>query len=75
MNNYDPLGDAFSLMRMQSELMAKDAEIDKLRHQVEALREAGDSMWYCFRHLKRVNKSEIEDAIDDWNYARNGVTK
>ena len=36
----------------------------------EALREAGDALWYCLRHLDRIDAEEIAEAIEDWQEAR-----
>ena len=36
----------------------------------EALREAGDALWYCLRHLARIEAEEIAEAIEDWQEAR-----
>lgn len=36
----------------------------------EALREAGDALWYCLRHLNRIDAEEIAEAIEDWQEAR-----
>jgi len=72
---FQHLNDGLSLMRMQNELMAKDAQIDRLQRQVESLREAGDKIWYCLRHIKSVHADEIKDSTDKWNEARNGIIK
>jgi hypothetical protein len=35
------------------------------------MREAGDAIWYCVRHAKRVDPAELIEAIEDWQEARN----
>ena len=37
------------------------AENARLRRRCEALREAGDEIWYCYRHREPLN-----DAIAEW---------
>jgi hypothetical protein len=36
----------------------------------EALREAGDELWFCLRHGKRLSVAEIQEAVEDWQVAR-----
>lgn len=37
------------------------AENARLRRRCEALREAGDEIWYCYRH-----REPLADAIAEW---------
>jgi hypothetical protein len=55
----------------QNELLAANARIKQLEERLEALREAGDDIWYCVRHAKTVNPQELIEAIDHWQEARN----
>jgi len=55
----------------QNELLAANARIKQLEERLEALREAGDDIWYCVRHAQTVNPQELIEAIDHWQEARN----
>ena len=58
-------------MHGQNLLAAKDARIKQLEEHLEGMREAGDAIWYCVRHAKRVDPAELQDAIEEWKEARN----
>ena len=45
--------------------------IKQLEERLEAMREAGDAIWYCVRHAKTVSPEELIEAIVDWQEARN----
>jgi hypothetical protein len=45
--------------------------VEALERYNEGMREAGDELWYCLRHMGRVSASEVSDAVDDWKEARN----
>ena len=67
----DPIEDAFKSLHQGNLLAAKDARIKQLEERLEAMREAGDAIWYCVRHAKRVDPAELLEAIEDWQEARN----
>lgn len=46
------------------------AKVADLEHKLAGLREGGDGLWYCLRHLKRVSADEIADAVEDYTEAR-----
>lgn len=68
---FDPIGSAFNALNAQNQLAAKDARIRQLEERLEAMREAGDEMWYCFRHAQRISPEELLEAMEDWREARN----
>ena len=49
------------------------AENDALRHRVEALRESGDGLWYCLRHIKMVSPADRQEYIDEWVDTRDNL--
>lgn len=67
----DPIDDAFKSLHQGNLLAAKDARIRQLEERLEAMREAGDAIWYCVRHAQRVHPEELIEAIEDWKEARN----
>ena len=67
----DPIEDAFKSLHQGNLLAAKDARIKQLEERLEGMREAGDAIWYCVRHAKRVDPAELIEAIEDWKEARN----
>jgi hypothetical protein len=67
----DPIDDAFKALHQGNLLAAKDARIKQLEERLEAMREAGDAIWYCVRHAQRVHPEELIEAIEDWQEARN----
>lgn len=67
----DPIEDAFKALHQGNLLAAKDARIKQLEERLEGMREAGDAIWYCVRHAKRVDPAELIEAIEDWQEARN----
>ena len=67
----DPIEDAFKSLHQGNLLAAKDARIRQLEERLEGMREAGDAIWYCVRHAKRVDPAELIEAIEDWQEARN----
>jgi hypothetical protein len=68
---FDPISAAMGAMHGQNLLAAKDARIKQLEERLEGMREAGDQLWYCVRHAKRVDPAELIEAIEDWQEARN----
>ena len=67
----DPIEDAFKSLHQGNLLAAKDARIKQLEERLESMREAGDAIWYCVRHANRVDPSELIEAVEDWQEARN----
>jgi hypothetical protein len=67
----DPIEDAFKSLHQGNLLAAKDARIKQLEERLEGIREAGDQLWYCIRHAKRIDPSELVDAVQEWQEARN----
>lgn len=67
----DPINAAFGALNAQNLLAAKDARIRQLEERLEAMREAGDAIWYCVRHAQTVDPEELMQAIRDWQEARN----
>jgi hypothetical protein len=67
----DFLKDAVANAHAKNELLAANARIRQLEERLEAMREAGDAIWYCVRHAKRVHPEELIEAIEDWQEARN----
>ena len=70
-NPFDPISAAMGAMHQSNLLAAKDARIKQLEERLEGMREAGDAIWYCVRHAKRVDPAELIEAIEDWQEARN----
>jgi hypothetical protein len=74
MSQPDPFAffnDAVKAAHAKNELMAANARIKQLEERLEALREAGDDIWYCVRHAQTVNPQELIEAIAHWQEARN----
>ena len=67
----DPLDDAFKSLHQGNLLAAKDARIRQLEERLEAMREAGDAIWYCVRHAQTVDPEELMQSVRDWQEARN----
>ena len=76
MSQPDPFAffnDAVKAANAQNELLAAQARIKQLEERLEAIREAGDAIWYCVRHATDVAPQEIVEAIADWQEARNNA--
>jgi len=76
MSQPDPFAffnDAVKAANAQNELLAAQARIKQLEERLEAIREAGDAIWYCVRHATEVAPQEIVEAIEDWQVARNNA--
>jgi len=76
MSQPDPFSffnDAVKAANAQNELLAAQARIKQLEERLEAIREAGDAIWYCVRHATEVAPQEIVEAIEDWQVARNNA--
>ena len=52
------------------EIATLKAEVQRLKHRAEGLREAGDELWFCLRHTKSLSHAEIQEAVEDWQIAR-----
>jgi hypothetical protein len=52
------------------EITALKAEVQRLKHRSEGLREAGDELWFCLRHGKRLSIAEVQEAVEDWQHMR-----
>ena len=65
------LNNAIAHAHAHNELLAANARIKQLEERLEGMREAGDAIWYCVRHAKRVDPAELIEAIEDWQEARN----
>ena len=70
-NPFDPIGEAFKALHNGNLVAAQAARIKQLEERLEAMREAGDAIWYCVRHAQRVHPDELIEAIEDWQEARN----
>jgi len=46
--------------------------IRQLEERLEAMREAGDILWYCVRHAPNISATELVNALDEWKEARSG---
>ena len=68
---FAPIKGAMRAMQQGNMLAAKDARIRQLEERLEGMREAGDQLWYCIRHAKRIDAEEVKEAIEDWQEARN----
>lgn len=68
---FDPIKGAMRAMQQGNMLAAKDARIRQLEERLEGMREAGDQLWYCIRHAKRIDAEEVKEAIEEWQEARN----
>jgi hypothetical protein len=45
-------------------------QLAKAKRDLEALREAGDEVWYCYRH-----REPLAEAMQEWAEARDGNYK
>ena len=53
-----------------AEIASLKAEVQRLKHRAEGLREAGDELWFCLRHGKRLTHAEVQEAVEDWQDMR-----
>jgi hypothetical protein len=65
------LNNAIANAHAQNELLAANARIRQLEGRLEAMREAGDAIWYCVRNAQTLDPAELIEAIEDWQEARN----
>jgi predicted nucleic acid-binding Zn-ribbon protein len=54
----------------EAEITTLKAEVHRLKHRAEGLREAGDELWFCIRHAKRLSHAEVQEAVEDWQDMR-----
>jgi hypothetical protein len=54
----------------ETEITTLKAEVERLKHRAEGLREAGDELWFCIRHAKRLTHAEVQEAVEDWQDMR-----
>jgi|GEM_PF-4996421 len=54
----------------EAEITTLKAEVQRLKHRAEGLREAGDELWFCIRHGKRLSHAEVQEAVEDWQDMR-----
>ena len=50
-----------------------EAEVNRLNHRVNELRELGDALWYCLRHRHAISNEEVIDATIEWSEGRDDV--
>jgi hypothetical protein len=65
------LNEAIANAHAKNEVIAANARIRQLEGRLEAMRDAGDAIWYCVRNAKEVKPEELIEAIDGWQEARN----
>jgi hypothetical protein len=68
---FDPISAAMGALHGQNLSAAKDARIRQLEERLEGMREAGDQLWYCIRHAQRIDAEERNEAVQEWQEARN----
>ena len=54
----------------EAEITTLKAEVQRLKHRAEGLREAGDELWFCIRHAKSLSHAEVQEAVEDWQDIR-----
>jgi NTP pyrophosphatase (non-canonical NTP hydrolase) len=57
-----------NVLRLGNEVRELTEKLKKAERRAESLREAGDEIWYCYRH-----REPLTDAIADWVEARDGL--
>ena len=63
---FDPIGEAMKNLERINELAAAKARIQQLEERNEAMREAGDKIWYYLRHADKVTAEDIMNACQQW---------
>jgi hypothetical protein len=63
---FDPIGEAMKNLQRINELAAAQARIQQLEERNEAMREAGDEIWYVLRHADKVTAEDIMNACQQW---------
>ncbi len=59
---------ARNVLRLGAEVRDLTEKLKRAERLAESLREAGDEIWYCYRH-----REPLADAIADWVEARDGL--
>jgi predicted ribosome quality control (RQC) complex YloA/Tae2 family protein len=59
---------ARNVLRLGNEVRELTEKLKKAERRAESLREAGDEIWYCYRH-----REPLHDAIKEWVEARDGL--
>jgi len=59
-------------VELSRKLNAYQMRVERLKAEVERLREAGDELWYCLRHTKRLTPADVQEAVEDWIAAKEG---
>ena len=67
---FDPIADAFKNLNTANQLAAANARIKQLEERNEAMREAGDNIWYVVRHAAQVKPEDIIEACTEWQEKR-----
>ena len=57
-----------NVLRLGAEVRDLSEKLKKAERRAESLREAGDEVWYCYRH-----REPLADAIAKWVEARDGL--
>jgi NTP pyrophosphatase (non-canonical NTP hydrolase) len=57
-----------NVLRLGNEVRELTEKLKKAERRAESLREAGDEIWYCYRH-----REPLTDAIAEWVEARDGL--
>jgi len=57
-----------NVLRLGNEVRELTEKLKKAERRAVSLREAGDEIWYCYRH-----REPLTDAIADWVEARDGL--
>ena len=63
---FDPIGEAMKNLQRINELAAAQSRIQQLEERNEAMREAGDEIWYVLRHADKVTAEDIMNACQQW---------
>ena len=59
-----------NVLRLGAEVRELTEKLKKAERRAESLREAGDEVWYCYRH-----REPLTDAIAEWVEARNSINE
>jgi NTP pyrophosphatase (non-canonical NTP hydrolase) len=59
-----------NVLRLGNEVRELTEQLAKAKRDFAALREAGDEVWYCYRH-----REPLAEAIQEWSEARDGNYK
>lgn len=67
---FDPIAEAMKNVQRINELASAKARIQQLEERNEAMREAGDQIWYVLRHADKVTAEDIMNACQQWGDKR-----